>query len=741
MVGPHSESIGATPMTATIKLGYEVGTGKPVYIPGDRHIGITGQTQRSGKTTTIEGIISRSSGCALAFICKRGESSFRMQSAQVPPFFQDPLKIADPELAPWQYVVAILEAKTKTPMFIHRRFIMHLCEAHANKYKYGPALTAKERRAGKKREQTVIPGWERPKSLRDVYENASKAIAQEASDFGKGMYYELQQFLKITLPEIESIQRANEKGLIARARQFINPKNDPLSVHIGELHLAPGLNVMDIHKFSEDTQSLIIAAAMREIYRHGRQVKIILPEAQRFWPQTQKTLTTPVAQFGERIAREGAVLGNLIYLDSQDMAGVAKVMLRQVTVWLFGVQGEHNEIKRVLQMIPDAGDGALPDRSDIMTLKKGEFFVRYDGRLIKTYVQPGWMGDLDAQAIATGDQDVEVAGDIERRKFGRAPKSGTVETDSVGDFVSGVGLVGIHPVSEDSGIPFTPPVENKKAEIPYADLDEENESDDAEENMEITGATGGDEPAVFPVKTRDDLYLIGMKKYEEMCETIRCLTNEVVDLRAQLAARHPDASALEVDHAKSEHGVHLPAHPELQCEHCHIAFASQELVDMHWDAVHRPDASLDPPPRIGRSAAGNGIQVKTKTNGDWHNFDSAQLDELYFEMKRRAMNDQPGILELMSTRPELHISIEKKVLPVDEDSLQGRVAMLIHDGYFAVPRPGTQVQKEIERRGGGKQPTTNLYTACDKLAKLGFLTKEEGRYLAVAGFQVQKVEA
>src|ERR1700686_5553559 len=137
-------------MSAQIKLGYEVGTGKAIYIPGDRHIGITGQTQRSGKTTTIEAIISRSSGCALAFICKRGESSFRMQSAQIPPFFQDPLSAPDPEIAGWEYVQAILEAKMKTPLFLHRKFIMKACDPRGANKKKGD------------------PGWEKPRHLRGV---------------------------------------------------------------------------------------------------------------------------------------------------------------------------------------------------------------------------------------------------------------------------------------------------------------------------------------------------------------------------------------------------------------------------------------------------------------------------------------------------------------------------------------------------------------------------------------------
>ena len=42
-----------------ILLGFEVSSGKPVYIPL-HHMVITGMTQLSGKTTTIEALIHRS---------------------------------------------------------------------------------------------------------------------------------------------------------------------------------------------------------------------------------------------------------------------------------------------------------------------------------------------------------------------------------------------------------------------------------------------------------------------------------------------------------------------------------------------------------------------------------------------------------------------------------------------------------------------------------------------------------
>jgi type IV secretory pathway VirB4 component len=54
-----------------IMLGFEVGTGKEVQM-SLHHTVITGMTQLSGKTTTLEAIISRANRRAIAFKTKRG---------------------------------------------------------------------------------------------------------------------------------------------------------------------------------------------------------------------------------------------------------------------------------------------------------------------------------------------------------------------------------------------------------------------------------------------------------------------------------------------------------------------------------------------------------------------------------------------------------------------------------------------------------------------------------------------
>jgi len=61
----------------TVRLGFEVGTGEPVDIPIG-HTVACGQSQRAGKTTALQAIVSRSGRRrALAFVTKRGEGAFQ----------------------------------------------------------------------------------------------------------------------------------------------------------------------------------------------------------------------------------------------------------------------------------------------------------------------------------------------------------------------------------------------------------------------------------------------------------------------------------------------------------------------------------------------------------------------------------------------------------------------------------------------------------------------------------------
>ena len=104
---------------ATVHLGYVVGTGEPVAVPV-QHLAVTGQTQMSGKTTTLEALVSRSGLSAVAFVTKRAEASFAAAHHQLAPYFR--------ERADWQFVSAVLEATLRERMKFERSWIMRACK-------------------------------------------------------------------------------------------------------------------------------------------------------------------------------------------------------------------------------------------------------------------------------------------------------------------------------------------------------------------------------------------------------------------------------------------------------------------------------------------------------------------------------------------------------------------------------------------------------------------------------------
>jgi hypothetical protein len=81
-----------------------------------------------------------------------------------------------------------------------------------------------------------------------------------------------------------------------------------------------------------------------------------------------------------------------VWLDSQDLAGVAAAVRKQLSVYLIGVQREENEVKRVLAHISGA---TKPSRDAIMSLDIGHMFACWRGHAHHVYVQPKWMNETD----------------------------------------------------------------------------------------------------------------------------------------------------------------------------------------------------------------------------------------------------------------------------------------------------------------------------------------------------------
>jgi hypothetical protein len=100
-----------------IPLGYELGSGKRVSIPVN-HTVVLGQTQLSGKTTTMEAMVTRSGLRAIGFITKPGEKSFRLQTS-IPAFFSE-----STQEEYWKHIVAMLEYSSEVKLGWRERAVV-----------------------------------------------------------------------------------------------------------------------------------------------------------------------------------------------------------------------------------------------------------------------------------------------------------------------------------------------------------------------------------------------------------------------------------------------------------------------------------------------------------------------------------------------------------------------------------------------------------------------------------------
>jgi hypothetical protein len=332
-----------------ILLGYEVGSAAPVYVPY-AHTVVCGQTQTSGKTTTLEGMLSRtlrslSSNVqrpALAFLTKRAEGAF-VDAPRIPPYFRD--------RADWQFVESILEAMMRERMKYQREWIIRVCQGAS--------------------------------SLEQVAKNVDLALhgdgskrKKSATGFAAGMYLQLSEYFKLLMPELRRLKL-------------------DMSKHGSKLILDSGLNVMDLSEYSTEMQSLAIASAMEEVYRM-RDVITVIPEAWEFLPQSRNT---PVKMAGEALIRKGAAAHNFMWLDSQDITGVDKRVLKQVGLWILGVQREVNEVEHTLSQM-GVPKKLKPQPEEVMQLGRGQFFVCFEDVLKRVYVLPRWMPEGVGSVIA-----------------------------------------------------------------------------------------------------------------------------------------------------------------------------------------------------------------------------------------------------------------------------------------------------------------------------------------------------
>lgn len=230
----------------------------------------------------------------------------------------------------WMFVSSLLEALLNQKMKFERSWIMRVCKG--------------------------------AKTLREVQKNIAAAMQGARAGLDESVYFTLGEYFEQLVPEIERLPYANE------------------------LKLRPGINAIDISEYSTHLQSLVIRSCMEWIYERESGVIALIPEAWEFVPQSHGT---PVKAAAIELIRKGAAAGNRVWLDSQDLAGVDKEIIKQVSVYVLGVQREANEVKRTLAHLPAGAKKPKPEQ--IMTLGRGWFYVSFGHELRCVYVQPGWL--------------------------------------------------------------------------------------------------------------------------------------------------------------------------------------------------------------------------------------------------------------------------------------------------------------------------------------------------------------
>ncbi len=337
----HKVSQSNSDMTSKIKLGYEIGTGTEIRIDPS-HLIVTGLSQKAGKTTTLESLIKRSGSKCVVFRTKIGEKSF-LDGTVIPPYFK--------EKSDWQYIESLIEATMKEKVGkLDRAIIIKLSKMTNGK------------------------------SLLEFKKVVDNRLSEKIGTFESMLLTNLQAYLEIVIPKLQTINFSNT------------------------LELVNGLNIIDLERFSRDSevQSLIIASVLEEILHNHKGVIVLIPEAWKFIPQQRGN---PCKLIVEEFIRQGATNKNFIWIDSQDMSGVDKIPLKQISEWILGYQSEKNEVKHTLDQIP-LPKSQKPREDEIMQLGTGIFYYASRDLTAKVYVQPFWLDDERSLKVAKGELNI-----------------------------------------------------------------------------------------------------------------------------------------------------------------------------------------------------------------------------------------------------------------------------------------------------------------------------------------------
>ncbi len=320
---------------------YKVPTGEPVDLPL-HHLMVVGATEFSGKTTLIEAAISNANYRGLTFRTKRGELGFE-GATRIPIYFNDK------GLVTWQNLIGLMNAM------------------------FGDKV---EREPGMKYAiQTICKRPTQAQSLQEIYDRAqAKQSEYKEGTFKEETFGKLVNYLEEVLPQMKKVDYTDALELNGQ-----------------------GMYTMDLVGLSDEVKNLILASVMKKVYEEMSDVITVLPEAAKY---IHAGIGSPVKWVFNRVLSEGRSVGNYVWLDMQNLKGVDKEPIRNISIRLFGVQPDAYEIVEMRKALP-MGENA-PKAEEIMSLGVGQFYAKLKGGFVKVYARPVWLPEAVAVDVAKG---------------------------------------------------------------------------------------------------------------------------------------------------------------------------------------------------------------------------------------------------------------------------------------------------------------------------------------------------
>lgn len=166
----------------------------------------------------------------------------------------------------------------------------------------------------------------------------------------------------------------------------------------------------------------------------------------------------------------------------------------------------------------------------------------------------------------------------------------------------------------------------------------------------------------------------------------------------------------------------------------HVGHAGPPTDDggLFWDNTNK---SLRGPSSVAPKQSFNlrVDQPTTEPPKGW----TMEEESLYQKFKARLLKEAPGLLQVMTTAPELEVVVTRETLQIDGKSLRGRVAKLVARGFLDAGKKNGEVTNELSRTGPSAHPS-NVLKELHVLLAGGFVHRTEGdRWIVAPGAKVR----